>query len=143
MRTWKGYDRELEGEYRLICTVQKAWNGVCERVVGVNEGVFGVLGNGVSKGLRKRIFEVLKGVDLNRREGLMANRPFYEELLVLVEREDELEGLREGLRGLLVDKLVLEKRFGGGWGGGDLKEGFLCAEIEDRDLPWNLNEEDW
>lgn len=137
---WKGYHASLEGEYRLICTIQKAWNGVSEKVVAVNESVFGVLGRGVSKSVRGKILAVLK--DADNGEGLMRNRAFYQELLILAEREEELVGLREGLRALLEDKLVLEKRFGGS-GEADVKEGFLCADIEDKDLPWDLNDEDW
>lgn len=43
--------------------------------------------------------------------------------------------------GLLKSKLVLDK--GHQAGVGDCEDCFLCAEVEDEDLPWDVDENDW
>lgn len=166
--TWKGYDRMFEGKYRLICTVTKAYNGVCEKVLKVNQEVFAVLAreqDGAYARMKEDVYAVLQGMD--RSESLMGNRLLYERLRVQVaekrdfagylpdphkvqkaEVQETLKGLRDSLRVLLSSKLALERTFGGMMGAEgeleeDLKMSFLCADIEDEDLPWDLDEEDW
>jgi hypothetical protein len=47
------------------------------------------------------------------------------------------------LRELLENKLVLGERGSKSLGYGELDDYFLCAEIDDEDLSWDVKEVDW
>ena len=53
---------------------------------------------------------------------------------------DKRQKVRKALRALLENKLTFNPCLAGT---GVHMEYFLCAEIDDEDIPWDMNEADW
>ncbi|CZT06610.1 uncharacterized protein RAG0_12292 [Rhynchosporium agropyri] len=137
---WKGYSRFLEGHYGLVCAVTSAYNRVCERLLAANQELF--LAMNLGGQVRADICAATS--DIERSELPSQNAHFYRHLFNQweVDQEEGMESILEALRGLLENNLVLERK-GGLAGEAEYKHGFLCAEISDSELPWNMEEEDW
>ncbi|KAL5314543.1 hypothetical protein ACEPPN_017183 [Leptodophora sp. 'Broadleaf-Isolate-01'] len=137
---WKGYSRFLEGHYGLVCSVTSAYNRVCERLLASNQELFLAM----NLGGQVRVDICAATNDLEREELPTQNAHFYRHLYNQWEGEQEegMQSVMEALRVLLENNLVLERK-GGLAGEDEYKHGFLCAEISDSELPWNMEEEDW
>jgi hypothetical protein len=129
---WKGWHEVLDGEHRLICTITKARNDVLEKALCVNRGVFNIVGSG-EDGDKEALLEVLREWKDN-----YMNKCFFEKLLDFI-CCGEGKNFADAVRDLVGSKLVLEP-FASGVIDDD---GLMCAEIEEADLPWDLNKEDW
>ncbi len=137
---WKGYSRFLDGHYSLICAVISAYNRVCERLLAANQELF--LAMSVGGQVKKDICAAT--IAIAQEELPTQNAYFYRQIFKQWEGEhgDGMQSVMEKLRELLENRLVLDK--GRVLAGEDeYKNGFLCAEIADSELPWNLEEEDW
>ncbi|EKD18166.1 uncharacterized protein L3040_007660 [Drepanopeziza brunnea f. sp. 'multigermtubi'] len=137
---WKGYSRFLEGHYSLVCAVTSAYNRVCERLLATNQELF--LAMNLGGQVRTDICAATS--DIERELLPTQNAHFYRHLYDQWEGEQEegMESVMESLSMLLENKLVLE-RGSTCAGEHEFKHGFLCATLEDNELPWNLEEEDW
>ncbi|KAL2063703.1 hypothetical protein VTL71DRAFT_5508 [Oculimacula yallundae] len=141
---WKGYSRFLEGHYGLVCAVTSAYNRVCERLLAANQELF--LAMNLGGQVREDICAATN--DIERSELPSQNAHFYRHLYNQweIEQEDGMQSLMESMRALLENNLVLERNLERNMGlaGEDgYKHGFLCAEISDSELPWNMEEDDW
>lgn len=73
----------------------------------------------------------------------MENADYFRQIFTrYVQPENGWEDM-DCLRELLVSKLVLASSDYAAGGAGGACSGFLCAEVEDKDLPWDLSETDW
>lgn len=130
---WKGWHELFEGEHRLICSITKARNDVLEKVLCVNRGVFNIVASGEDHE-KEDMLEVLR----ESSTGNYVTRWFFEKLLDFVGC-GEGKAFNDAVRDLVGSKLVLEP-----FASGVVEDNrLMCAEIEDADLPWDLDEEDW
>jgi hypothetical protein len=75
------------------------------------------------------------------------NRGFYLQLKKMLDMNGYIENphlnsLQDALRDLLVNNLVLD-RTGYAAGEGDYESYFLCANVEEEEMPWDKGEVDW
>lgn len=54
----------------------------------------------------------------------------------------EATSIQQLLQPILVSELVLDHS-GGYTGQGKFADFFLCHKVEDKDLPWDITQEDW
>ena len=137
---WKGYSHFLQGHYSLICVITASHNRVCERLLEVNQELFVAINLGGLK--RDFICEATKRLDNSELATQNAHvyRKIYERWGKTT--DPELQTLKEQLTLLMENKLVLDR--GRAQPGVDeFKFVFLCAEIYDRELPWDMEELDW
>lgn len=130
---WKGYSRFLDGHYSLICAVTSAYNRVCERLLAANQDLF--LATNLGGQIRLDISAAT--VDIEREQLPTQNAHFYRLLYSQWESrkwEGGMQSAMESLTLLLQNKLVLERGrvFAGE---GEFRNGFLCATLEDDELP--------
>ncbi|PBP16491.1 hypothetical protein BUE80_DR012781 [Diplocarpon rosae] len=138
---WKGYSsRFLDGHYRLICAATLAYNRVCERLLAANQELF--LAMSLGGQVRQDICAATS--DLQREQLPTQNAHFYRHLYSqwVGQPEDGLQDVIRALKMLLENNLMLE-RGGVGAGQDEYKHGLLCATIDDGELPWDPEEEDW
>lgn len=136
---WQGYNRFLDGHYSLVCVVTAAYNRVCERVLAVNQELF--LAMNIGGQVKADICAATRNLDRAILPTQSAH--FYRHLHKRWETDrNGKENTMEALENLLENKLVLSGKNVRG-GEGTYEHGFLCAWIEDNELPWNLEEDDW
>ena len=113
---------------------------MCERLLAANQEIFIAMQLGGQ--VKVDISAATSG--LEREEIPTQNAHFYRHLYNQWEgeQEDGMQNVMESLRVLLENNLVLDRK-GGVAGEDEYRHGFLCAEISDSELPWNLEEEDW
>ena len=118
---------------------QKAYLGIVERVTRVRILIgAGVVVKGIDQTVLLRDF-----CTSQKAEGIRVVTPMmYRHLLT--QSGDDLPGdLKGHLEKLLCSKLTF---YGGddvAGGHGSFHNSFLCAEVADEDLPWDLNEKEW
>ncbi|CAL3972274.1 unnamed protein product [Diplocarpon coronariae] len=138
---WEGYSsRFLDGHYSLVCAATLAYTRVCERLLATNQELFLAINRDGQ--VRQELCAATS--DIQREQLPTQNAHFYRHLHDQWEGRpgDGLASVMPSLQSLLENKLMLERgRVRAGEA--DYQHRFLCAAIDDCELPWDPEEEDW
>ncbi|KAF7932714.1 uncharacterized protein EAE98_004013 [Botrytis deweyae] len=129
---WKSNPCIPEDDMDLRIRVLIAYGSVCQKLVTANQNLIRLVAD---EYMDKKVHEELRSMALNYSWSLaLYYRQFYD--------KHYSQDIDQVLTKILSSNLILDpSKLGAGQG--KFQNYFLCAEITDKELPWDREEEDW